>query len=85
MTPKQGLALVFNHNTLQEGTQVITWTKYIIRTEIMFYRIDTEMIPDPLSYKSDENYVEILALYVKSHDLEQGSTTHHNDSASHRF
>jgi len=47
-------------------------TKYIIRTEIMYRRVDREMIPDPMAYQSDENYIKTLALYRKSWLLEQG-------------
>lgn len=72
VAPKQGSALIFNHDTLHEGMQVATGTKYIVRTEIMFHRVDTDMLPNPMAYKQDKNYVEALSLYVKSHDLEQG-------------
>ena len=46
--------------------------KYIIRTEVMYRRVDREMISDPLSYKGDMNYLKTLALYQKSWKLEQG-------------
>ena len=49
-------------------------TKYIIRTEIMYRRVDREMIPNPLAYQSDNNYIKTLALYRKSWHLEQGTT-----------
>jgi hypothetical protein len=75
VSPQQGTALVFNHDTLHEGTQVITGTKYIMRTEIMFHRVDTEMLPDPMAYKLNSNYTEALSLYVKSHDLEHAGDT----------
>lgn len=68
------MALLFNHDTLHEGKPVTTGTKYIIRTEVMYRRVDSEMIPNPLAYKSDENYIKTLALYRKSWHLEQGTT-----------
>jgi len=70
--PKTGTALIFNHDTLHEGRPVTMGTKYIIRTEIMYQRVDREMIPDPMAYQSDENYIKTLALYRKSWLLEQG-------------
>ena len=72
MLPKTGTALIFNHDTLHEGRPVTMGTKYIIRTEIMYRRVDREMIPDPMAYQSDENYIKTLALYRKSWLLEQG-------------
>jgi len=70
--PKTGTALIFNHDTLHEGRPVTMGTKYIIRTEIMYRQVDREMIPDPMAYQSDENYIKTLALYRKSWLLEQG-------------
>ena len=72
VSPQQGTALVFNHDTLHEGMEVISGTKYIMRTEIMFHRVDTDMLPDPMVYKLNKSYTEALSLYVKSHDLEHG-------------
>ena len=73
VTAKEGTALVFNHDTLHEGLPVRDGVKYIIRTEIMYHRVDREMIPDPMSYQSNENYLTTLALYQKSWQLEQGT------------
>ena len=72
VTPRQGTALIFNHDTLHEGLPVIEGVKYIIRTEIMYRRVDREMIPNPLDYQTNENYLTTLALYQKSWELEQG-------------
>lgn len=73
VSPRAGTALIFNHDTLHEGQVVTAGTKYIIRTEIMFRRVDTEMLPNPLSYRENENYIKTVALYKKSWELEQGS------------
>ena len=73
VTAKEGTALVFNHDTLHEGLPVRDGVKYIIRTEIMYHCVDREMIPDPMSYQSDENYLTTIALYKKSWQLEQGN------------
>lgn len=73
--PKEGTALVFNHDTLHEGLPVTDGVKYIIRTEVMYHRVDREMILNPLNYRKTENYLTTLALYQKSWQLEQGVST----------
>ena len=72
VTPRTGTALIFNHDTLHEGEPVTMGTKYIIRTEIMYRRIDTEMLPNPGAYQRDGNYIKTLTLYQKSWELEKG-------------
>ena len=72
VVPQTGTALIFNHDTLHEGEPVSSGTKYIIRTEIMYRRVDTEMIPNPGAYQSQGNYIKTLTLYQKSWELEKG-------------
>ena len=72
VTPKTGTALLFNHDTLHEGQPATAGSKYILRTEVMYRRVDTEMLLDPLSYLDDANYLRTLTLYQKSHQLEKG-------------
>lgn len=74
VTPKEGTALVFNHDTLHEGLPVTDGVKYIVRTEVMYHRVDREMILNPFSYRKSENYLITLALYQKSWQLEQGTS-----------
>ncbi len=66
-----GTALIFNHDTLHEAEPVSVGTKYIIRTEIMYRRVDTEMLPNPGAYESDGKYIRTLSLYQKSLELEK--------------
>ena len=77
VAPKRGTALVFNHDTLHEGQPVSKGSKYIIRTEIMYRRVDTEMLPNPCAYEEDLNYFRTLTLYQKSAQLEQGTVYAH--------
>jgi len=49
---------------------VILGTKYIMRTEIMFRRVDTENLVDTTSYATSENYLKTLHLYQRSYELE---------------
>lgn len=72
MTPETGTALIFNHDSLHEAEPVFIGTKYIIRTEIMYRRVDTEMLPNPGAYESDHSYIKTLTLYQKSWELEKG-------------
>ena len=74
VTPRTGTALIFNHDTLHEGEPVAMGTKYIIRTEIMYRRIDTEMLHNPGAYERDGNYIKTLTLYQKSWELEKGDS-----------
>jgi hypothetical protein len=41
IVPKTGQVLIFNHDVLHEGLEVLQGTKYIIRGEIMFKRVTT--------------------------------------------
>ncbi len=68
-----GTALIFNHDALHEGEPVSLGIKYIIRTEIMYRRVDTEMLPSPEDYQKQEKYIQTLTLYQKSWKLEQGN------------
>lgn len=34
--PKKGTALIFNHDLLHEGMKIISGTKYVFRTDIMY-------------------------------------------------
>lgn len=72
VTPRAGTALIFNHDALHEGEPVTLGVKYIIRTEIMYRRVDTEMLSNLGNYQKEESYIKTLTLYQKSWELEQG-------------
>ncbi|KAI6647682.1 hypothetical protein LOD99_8647 [Oopsacas minuta] len=69
--PCVGMGLIFNHDTFHEGTPVLKGVKYLLRTEMMFRRVDTQMIPNPLKYSQSESYNTALTLYRKSNLLEK--------------
>ena len=71
VTPSVGMGLVFNHDCFHEGTPVLSGVKYLLRTEVMFRRVDTQMIPNPAKYEESESYNRALTLYRKSWQLEQ--------------
>ncbi|WP_299161325.1 2OG-Fe(II) oxygenase [uncultured Tenacibaculum sp.] len=39
ITPQQGTALVFKHRLKHEGKEIMSGTKYVLRTDIMYKRI----------------------------------------------
>lgn len=53
------MALIFNHDTLHEGEAVTKGCKYILRTEIMFQRVDTECVVDKDAYLQNPNYLKV--------------------------
>ena len=71
VAPSVGMGLVFNHDCFHEGTPVLSGVKYLLRTEVMFRRVDTQMIPNPTKYEESESYNRALTLYRKSWQLEQ--------------
>ena len=81
VTPCVGMGLVFNHDSFHEGTPVLSGVKYLLRTEVMFRRVDTQMIPNPGRYEESESYNTALTLYRKSWQLEQnGDATGFTDT-----
>jgi len=60
ITPRRGTALIFNHDSLHEGEAVTKGMKYILRTEIMFQRVDTDSIVDKDAYLHNPNYLKVL-------------------------
>lgn len=58
---------------INKGKPVIEGTKYLLRTEIMFSRIDTESLTsyDRYSYEKDPDYQKALFLYLRSWELER--------------
>lgn len=41
--PEKGLAIVFNHHRLHEGAKIIEGQKYILRTDVMYKRVDEKL------------------------------------------
>ena len=39
ITPKQGMALIFEHQLLHEGAAVVSGRKYVLRSDVMFGRV----------------------------------------------
>jgi len=62
-----GTAVIFNHDTVHSGELVTTGNKYIVRSEIMFRRIEK---PSEPFNSNDLMYMKAVSLYAKSDALE---------------
>lgn len=81
IVPRIGNAVVFNHDILHEGAEVLSGSKYILRTDIMFRRLDTHLISNPLSFEMDKEYHRAEELYQKS--IEEQKKGHAGLSTQH--
>lgn len=54
--PLTGKAFIFRHDVLHEGKIVTKGTKYILRTEVMFQRVDMSVIKNPYEYEKVKNF-----------------------------
>ena len=75
ISPKMGSASVFNHDLYHQGCLVTEGVKYILRTEIMFKRIDSA---EQLVTKqdNDEIYNKVMDLLHESDQLERKGDTY---------
>jgi len=78
ITPKMGCALIFKHETLHEAVPVLSGTKYILRTEIMFRRTWSAL--GALRAPVTSNDMQIAKLLTESqntlHDLKDTSSAY---------
>lgn len=73
VTPRAGQALIFNHDTYHEGEPVLEGVKYILRTEMMFQRVDTGAVVARDDYLAKPTYRKLVKVYEKSNDaIDQG-------------
>eukprot|EP01132_Coremiostelium_polycephalum_P002187 gene2187-2690_t len=70
VTPKTGTALIFNHDTLHEGAEVTDGTKYILRVDMMFLRIDNHGGAE-MSDTQKAELEKARELYFKADSLEK--------------
>ncbi|KAJ1562131.1 hypothetical protein HK096_001719 [Nowakowskiella sp. JEL0078] len=72
--PTKGTALVFNHDCRHEGKTLISGSKFILRTDIMFERIDTPFAKGSIldqQYANIPEYQEAERLYQHSIELQK--------------
>jgi hypothetical protein len=74
VTPSTGNCLIFPHDALHQSRPVYCGVKYILRTEIIFQRVDTHLQENPMAFQDDPKYIKFLKLYHKSQEsLEVGN------------
>jgi len=64
--PRTGSALVFTHDARHEGRQVFEGSKYVLRTDLMFSRVDSTNISQQCNIEGDPGYQRCEALYRES-------------------
>ncbi|KAG2378574.1 hypothetical protein C9374_008213 [Naegleria lovaniensis] len=70
LRPKEGAVAIFNHDLYHAGQRVRYGRKYVLRTELIFKRVDSESI-FRMNYKHDEEYLRIKKLVDESNELEK--------------
>jgi hypothetical protein len=68
--PKQGACLVFNHDVIHEGEELIQGVKYIIRAEIMFHRW-SQSGSVLQNASADSNFIRASQLYMLANEMER--------------
>ena len=71
LKPSLGQLALFNQDFYHEGCPVTKGTKYILRTEIMYLRVDSLSIPRDVKFEQSEAYQKIGQLFKESERLEK--------------
>lgn len=64
VTPAAGRVVCFFHDTLHSSAPVVE-TKYVIRTEMMFHRVNKAEV-DSTSYSLKPEYQKLVSVYAAS-------------------
>ncbi len=68
VTPQKGSAVCFPHDVLHEGEAVLRGRKWVLRTDIMFQRIEQLIV---LPFKTDPRWIEAERKYRLSIELQK--------------
>lgn len=68
--PKSGSMLIFNHDTIHEGSKVTKGIKYIIRTDLVFERINVPKDYIERYWFSDPMFIKAVNLYREANNKE---------------
>ncbi|KAG2383390.1 hypothetical protein C9374_004061 [Naegleria lovaniensis] len=71
LKPSLGMCALFNHDLFHEGMVVTKGTKLILRTEIMFKRVDSKTVPRDEGFEKSTLYQKIAAMLNESDALEK--------------
>lgn len=69
--PRTGRAVLFAHQAWHGSAKVVAGTKYILRSEVIFQRVDM-LLPARYSFLDDPNYIKARRLYELSRALDHG-------------
>ncbi len=67
IAPRRGNAVCFFHDTIHSSAPVVD-TKFVLRTEMMFHRVNTSEIIDRFAYLQDPAYHRLVSVYAASQD-----------------
>ncbi len=70
VAPVAGRAVVFFHDTMHSGAPITMAgvAKYVLRTEVMFLRINTSEIANPRAYETLPEYKRLVSVYTTSQE-----------------
>jgi hypothetical protein len=70
VTPVAGDCVVFFHDTVHSSAPLLAGVKYVLRTELMFVRVNTGDIPQQLllSYETLPEYKKMVRVYAESQE-----------------
>ncbi len=70
VAPRAGDCVVFFHDTVHSSAPLQAGCKYVLRTELMFARVNTGDIPQPLlmAYESLPTYQKMVRVYAESQE-----------------
>ncbi|KAG2387655.1 hypothetical protein C9374_001249 [Naegleria lovaniensis] len=70
IAPKRGTAAIFNHDLYHEGNTVLNGSKYVLRTELIFRRVDSTNIYRD-NFKTSKEFLKVKKLIDESDELEK--------------
>lgn len=68
LTPRTGMAVIFDHTFLHRGSALTKGVKYIVRTDVVYQRYENPLAEEP--YKDDINYKRMVEMYIEAAEWE---------------
>ncbi len=70
LEPVTGLGVLFDHSLLHTGRSVVSGSKYVLRTDVLFHRIDAQRWAGGANYLENPLFHKAEALYQRSIELQ---------------
>jgi hypothetical protein len=70
LEPATGLGAVFAHGLLHSGRPVISGSKYVLRTDVLFHRVDAHRWAGGANYLENPLFHKAEAMYQRSIELQ---------------